>query len=146
MITVNKTYLIAGILLLISLIVTSLGIYGFFKYQSSNRIACTSIASKAVLGQTTRPAQPDLVKNEGGGISIDPISVIVNDNTFPYDIYLYSKEIAKTNPAQIQGMWQVTDSYQIYFKSFFNDAIVTDPGQEFILNIRYDEIKLKTDQ
>ena len=65
MITVNKTYLIAGILLLISLIVTSLGIYGFFKYQFSNRIACTSIPSKAVLGQTTRPALPDLVKNEG---------------------------------------------------------------------------------
>ena len=34
----------------------------------------------------------------------------------------------------------------IYFKSFFNDAIVTNPGREFILNIRYDEVKLKTDQ
>ena len=133
----KKLYLFAGAYFCIAILILTAGFYITVKYKSANKLICTNVDQKTVLGQTTRPALPDLVKNEGGNINIDPISVIVNDQTFPYDIYLYSREIKKNNPVEKEQMWQVTDSYQLYFKSFFNEAIIIDPNGQFIIFILY---------
>lgn len=138
-------YFLFGLYFFIALAVSGSLLFVILSYRHSNRIICTIVPKKPVLGQTTKPALADLVVNEGGLINIDPINIIVQDNTFPFDIYLYSKEIKKTNPVMIEEMWQISDIYEVYFKSFFNDAVVVTPGREFIIGIRYNEQDLVTE-
>lgn len=113
------------LLLIFSLLLT----YLIFYYPPKN--------NNGVLGQSYPPPQPDILANLGGTVSIDPIAVLVEENTFPYDVYLWVIPRTMYEPLSLSGMWEITDMWEIWFRSFHNYAKVINPNKKYNLSIKY---------
>jgi hypothetical protein len=90
------------------------------------------------------PNLPELYANEGKTFRREGVTITVVPNTIPYDVYLTTAVAEKLGrPIRIGKYWQVTDVYEIWFRSFFNSARVENVRQESIIVIPYSESDLR---
>ncbi len=83
----------------------------------------------------------DILANEGAVTEKHSLISIVGENTFSWDVYLAVGVTPKTGAFRITNTlyWQASDIYEVWFKSFFNDAKVleTEFKKPAIIALRY---------
>lgn len=91
-----------------------------------------------------RPNLPELYANEGKTFRRDGVTITVVPNTIPYDVYLTTAISERLQqPIRIGRYWQVTDVYEMWFRSFFNGARVENVRQQSIVVIPYTDDDLR---
>ncbi len=91
-----------------------------------------------------RPNLPELYANEGKTFRRDGVTITVVPNTIPYDVYLTTAISERLQqPIRIGRYWQVTDVYEMWFRSFFNGARVENVRQQSIVVIPYTDGDLR---
>lgn len=78
----------------------------------------------------------------GGVLTADDVIMIVEPGTLPWDSYLSSTIHTKKHPHHFGSYWQVSHIYDLWFRSFFNDAKIVDPLKPSIIAIRYNTNQL----
>ena len=86
-----------------------------------------------------RPGLPELYANEGRTFQRNGITITTVPGTIPYDTYLTVQVVEKVYPIHIAKYWQVSDIYEIWFRSHFNQAKVENARKESIVVIPYIE-------
>lgn len=101
-------------------------------YASTNRLYIVPETN------SERPNLPELYANEGKTFRRNGVTITVVPNTIPYDVYLTTAIADKLQqPIRIGKYWQVTDVYEMWFRSFFNKARVENVRQQSIVVIPY---------
>lgn len=121
-----------------------------FYSQNTQPSILAQIASSqpAVLGRQYPLPQPDVSSGDGGNIVVENVSAIISEGTFDQDVYMRVDRTARGNPISEQGLWQVSDMWDVRMKYMSNDNEVptADTKRNFILAFPYTQDHLKTDQ
>jgi len=102
----------------------------------------------SVLGRSYPLQQPDIHVNEGGTIRLEGVTAIIEGGTFAKDVYLRVDRTARGNPIEIDGLWQVSDIWNVRFRFHSNDDEVStvETQRNYILSFPYVADFLITDQ
>lgn len=90
-----------------------------------------------------KPHLPELYANEGQTFHAKGITVTVLPGTVAYDSYLTFDVVDKVNPIRIARYWQVSDIYEVWIRSHFNEAKVRNPERGSIIVIPYKDSDLR---
>lgn len=118
--------------------------YLFYTPQTVLVIGATS----GVLGRSYPVSSPDIYANQGGTVTVEGVTAIVSEGTFAKDAYLRVDRTARVNPKSVQGLWQVTDMWQVRLRSHDTDDefAPSETKKSYILSFPYTTTHLKTDQ
>ena len=101
-----------------------------------------------VLGRSYPLSEPDIKARVGGTVELEGMSAIITEGTFSRDMYLRVDRTARVNPESADGLWQVSDMWNVRPRYMDNDneIVVGETTHEYILSFPYSESLLKTDQ
>ena len=103
----------------------------------------SSSTSSSSSSSSTQARTASLLAKTGGVLKMgDQVITIVEPNTLLWDSYLGSIVYAKKHPYHIGSYWQVSDVYDLWFRSFFNDAKIINPLRSSIVAIKYNKNQL----
>ena len=131
----------AHLIIVYLVIVLSLILTKHIFYQDS-----TNYSRRAVLGSTYPPSIPDFSANAGGVKTINNVTVLLTENTFPYDTYFWVNPRTKTTPVFVSGYFQVSDMNDVWFRKQSDNSKIVYPPKKYIVSILYNETWLYTDQ
>lgn len=106
--------------------------------SSSSSTSSTSTTTSA----GTSSGFPEVYAKQAAVIKKHPVVAIVEEGALPWDSYLSMTVFQKRYPFHIGMMWQVSDVYDLWFKSFFNNAKILYPDKPSIFAISYEKSQL----
>ena len=106
------------------------------------------IESGAVLGRQYPLPEADIKASDGGTVTVESVTAIVSEATFNKDVYMRVNRTARGNPISVQGLWQISDIWDVRLRYMSNDNEVPTPEtyKNYILSFPYSEQFLVTDQ
>lgn len=109
--------------------------------QNANSVSGTTTSSGSSLsssstGSVSSAYVPDVRANGGATINKDPVVAIVDPGTVKWDTTLAVVKTPKAGAVRLNGLWQVSDVFDVRFRSSYNSAVII-PDKASILVIRY---------
>lgn len=100
--------------------------------------------SGCVAGSPLGSAGSGIVQQSGGNISTGNVLAIVDAGTTDFHITLEPDIRKKDNPIYFSGWWQISGSYTLWFKDYYNGANVLPELQNkpSIISLRYEDTDL----
>ena len=101
-----------------------------------------------VLGRSYPVPFPDIYAGEGKTITLDGATIIVSPDTFNINVYLRVDRHKRVTPKQVQGLWQVSDLWQVRFRTHEKDDELkpVETKKKYIISFPYTTESLLTDQ
>ncbi|QQG44380.1 MAG: carboxypeptidase regulatory-like domain-containing protein [Candidatus Roizmanbacteria bacterium] len=108
---------------------------------TSTTTTTTTTSTSSSIG-TAGVRTPHLKAAAGGVLQSSDVIAIVDSGTLPWDSYLSNTIYYKKHPYHVGSYWQVSDVYDLWFRSFFNDAKIIKPLKTSIVAIKYNLTQL----
>jgi len=110
--------------------------------STTTTTSSTSTSATTTTSAGTAAGFPEIYANQAAVIKKHSLVTIVEEGTFPWDAYLSVTVYQKKHPYHVGMMWQISDIYELWFKSFFNDAKILYPNKPSIFAIGYEKSQL----
>lgn len=83
------------------------------------------------------PVFPQVYAGQAAVLKKSEVTTIIEKGALPWDSYLSIDYFTKKHPIYFNGLWQVSDAYNLWFRSLFNNAKIIKPNKPSIIAIKY---------
>ncbi|KXK10913.1 MAG: hypothetical protein UZ22_OP11002000541 [Microgenomates bacterium OLB23] len=80
---------------------------------------------------TQVPKEPEVRALQGAVIRKDSFTLVVAENTSPWDAYVSYGYVKKSQPLRLCRYWQISDIYEFKLRSHFNNAVIAPQRVHF---------------
>lgn len=87
----------------------------------------TSSRAPENISNSGSPSSPEVRSDQGALINRGNVDIIAHSNTMPFDLNVQYISTPLKTPLKIHGFWQVSDTFELWYTSSFNDARVIRP-------------------
>ncbi len=105
--------------------------------STSSTSSSSTTASSSSSSDSSQSKPVDIKASQAGLVSRDGLVFIIPAGTIDWDAYLTLSTTPKGHPYYINGFWQVSPVYNVWFKASFNDAKVVKPNHDILMAFKY---------
>ncbi len=121
---------------------TDFAIFSAGTTGSSSTSSTSSTSNSSSSSNSGGVRNPEIYAHQGGVINKEQSTIIIEEGTVPWNSYVGLTVYPKKNPYHIGNFWQVSDIYDLWLRSFFNDAKILKPEKPSIVALKYTKNQL----